>query len=87
MIVKEGLTDPQVWSRVVVRKSLERGSDDNVSVIIISLNDARIKEASMPTKAAKKKLEKDKLSLVTGIGAAELSITAIGVQVLSTGTL
>jgi hypothetical protein len=52
MILKDGISDPQLWARIVVKKALERGTDDNVSVIVIPLQDARISALS---KLGKKK--------------------------------
>jgi len=56
---KEGVMDAAQWAAILVRKSLERGSDDNISAIVIALNDARLD--MLPQGSAKVQRRRDKI--------------------------
>jgi len=55
MIAKDGVTDPQRWAKAIVDKCLERGSDDNVSVIVIALNDKKIHSIPVSLKVSQRR--------------------------------
>lgn len=70
-IVQEGVTDPQRWARKLVQTAIKRETDDNVSVVIVSLSERLIEAKSNTPKVAKKR---DKsLSFSQGSSSAALS--------------
>jgi serine/threonine protein phosphatase PrpC len=54
-IVQQGVTDPQRWARKLVSTAIKRETDDNVSVVVVSLAARRIEAKSSTPKVIKKR--------------------------------
>lgn len=55
MIHKDGVVDPSKWAHTLLDHTLEEGTEDNVTILVVSLSDAKLHELPVHDKVRKRR--------------------------------